>query len=84
MKRYPEPVAHGPEARKPKARRPGSRHTRTDAVHTVRQQEVPFLCFAGSGIRVLTIKSMWNYHNFTLVVDFGLEIGQIPDIYLDF
>ena len=36
LKRYPEPVAHGPEARKPMARKPGSRHTRTDAVNTVR------------------------------------------------
>ena len=43
LKRYPEPVAHGPEARKPMARRPGSRHTRTDAVNTVRQRDIPFL-----------------------------------------
>ena len=43
MKRYPEPVAHGPEARKPMARRPRSRHTRTDAVNTVRQRDISFL-----------------------------------------
>ena len=43
VKRYPEPVAHGPEARKPMARRPGSRHTCTDAVNTVRQRDIPFL-----------------------------------------
>ena len=33
MKRYAEPMAHGPEARKPMARR---------AVHTVRQREIAF------------------------------------------
>ena len=43
MKQYPEPVAHGPEAWKPMARRPVSRHTRTDAVNTVRQRNIPFL-----------------------------------------
>ena len=43
LKRYPEPVAHGPEAQKPMARRPGRRHTRTDAVNTVRQRDIPFL-----------------------------------------
>ena len=79
MKRYPEPVFHGPEALKPMARRPGSRHTRTDAVNTVRQRDIPFLWSAGSGIRALTTKSMWNDHNFTFVIDFRLEIGEIPD-----
>ena len=43
LKRYLEPVAHGPEAGKPMARRPGSRHTRTDAVNTFRQRDIPFL-----------------------------------------
>ena len=43
VKRYPEPVAHGPEARKQMARRPGSRNSRTDAVNTVCQREIPFL-----------------------------------------
>ena len=42
MKRYPEPVAHGPEARKPMAWRPGSHHTRTDAVNTVGQRDTLF------------------------------------------
>ena len=32
----------------------------------------------------LTIKSMWNYHNFTVLVDLRLEIGEIPDFYRDF
>ena len=40
MKRYPEPMAHGPEACEPShplwsmARRPVSRHTRAEAVDT--------------------------------------------------
>ena len=40
MKRYPEPMAHGPEACEPShplwpmARRPASRHTRAEAVDT--------------------------------------------------
>ena len=58
MKRYPEPVAHGPEARKSMARRPGSRHNRTDAVNTVCQGEILFLRSAGSGILALTVQSM--------------------------
>ena len=32
----------------------------------------------------LTIKSMWNYHNFTVLVDLRLEISEIPDFYRDF
>ena len=78
LKRYPEPVAHGPEAPQPMARRLRGRHTRTDTVNTVRQREIPFLSSAESGIRALTIKSMWNYHNFTFVNDFRSEIGEIP------
>ena len=67
-------MAHGPEACEPShplwpmARRPVSHHTRAEAV----------------GIRLLTIKSMWNYHNFTVLVDLRLEIGEIPDFYRDF
>ena len=40
MKRYPEPMAHGPEACEPShplwpmAQRPASRHTRAEAVDT--------------------------------------------------
>ena len=40
MKRYPEPMAHGPEACEPShplwpmTRRPASRHTRAEAVDT--------------------------------------------------
>ena len=30
------------------------------------------------------MKSMWNYHNFTVLVDLRLEIGEIPDFYRDF
>ena len=37
-----------------------------------------------SGIRFLTIKSMSNYHNFTVLVDLRSEIGEIPDFYRDF
>ena len=58
---------------------PGGRHTRTDAVNTFRQREIPFLCFAGSGIRALTIKLMWSYYDFTFVISSRLEIGEIPD-----
>ena len=29
----------------------------------------------------LTIKSMWNYHNLTVLVNLRLEIGEIPDFY---
>ena len=32
----------------------------------------------------LTINSMWNYHNFTVLVDLRLETGEIPDFYRDF
>ena len=39
---------------------------------------------AKSGIRFLTIKSMWNYHNFTVLVDWRLKIGEMPDFYRDF
>ena len=35
-------------------------------------------------IRFLTIKSMWNYHNFTVLVNLRLDIGEIPDFYRDF
>ena len=79
MKWYPEALAHGPEARKPMARRPESRHTRTDAINTIRQRDILFLWSARSGIRALTMKSMWKCHNFTFVIDFRLEIGEIPD-----
>ena len=79
MKQYQEPVAHGPEARNPMAWRPGSRYTRTDAVNTIRQWDIPFLQSAGSGYRALTTKSMWNYHNFAFMIDFRLEIGELPD-----
>ena len=37
-----------------------------------------------SGIQFLTIRSMWNYNNFTVSVDLRLEIGEIPDFYRDF
>ena len=90
MKRYPEPMAHGPEACEPShplwpvARRPVSRHTRAEAVDTGCQRNIPVLKPAKSGIRFLTIKSMWNYHNFTVLVDLLLEIGEIPDFYRDF
>ena len=35
-------------------------------------------------MRYLTIKSMWNYHNFTVLVNLRLEIGEILDFYRDF
>ena len=60
------------------ARRTGSRHTRTDAVNTVRQREIPFLRSAGSGIGALNFQWMWNYHNFTFGINFRLENGEIP------
>ena len=49
MKRYPEPMADGPEACEPShslwpmARRPVSRHTRAEAVDTGCQQDIPVL-----------------------------------------
>ena len=90
MKRYPEPLAHGPEACEPShplwpmARRPVSCHTRAEAVDTGCQRDIPVLQPAKSGIRFLTIKSMWNYHIFTVLVDLRLAIGEIPDFYRDF
>ena len=61
MKRYPEPMAHGPEACEPShplwpiARRPVSRHTRAEVVDTSCQRDIPVLGSVGSGIRSLTI-----------------------------
>ena len=49
LKRYPEPMAHGPEACEPShplwpmARRPVSRHTRAEAVDTGCQRDIPVL-----------------------------------------
>ena len=49
MKRYPEPMAHGPEACEPShpfwpmALRPVSRHTRAEAVDTGCQRDIPVL-----------------------------------------
>ena len=49
LKRYPEPVAHGPEACEPShplwpmARRPVSRHTCAEAVDTGCQRDIPVL-----------------------------------------
>ena len=49
MKRYPEPMAHGPEAFEPShplwpmARRPVSRHTHAEAVDTGCQRDIPVL-----------------------------------------
>ena len=49
MKRYPEPMAHGPESCEPShmlwpmARRPVSRHTRAEAVDTGCQRDIPVL-----------------------------------------
>ena len=49
VKRYPEPMAHGPEACEPShplwpmARRPVSRHTRAEAVDTGCQRDIPVL-----------------------------------------
>ena len=49
LKRYPEPMAHGPEACElshplwPIARRPVSRHTRAEAVDTGCQRDIPVL-----------------------------------------
>ena len=49
MKRYPEPMAHGPEACErsqplwPMAWRPLSRHTRAEAVDTGCQRDIPVL-----------------------------------------
>ena len=83
-------MAHGPEACElshrlwPVARRPVSRHTRAKAFDTGCQRDIPVLQPAKSGMRFLTIKSMWNYQNFTVLVDLRLEIGEIPDFYRDF
>ena len=30
------------------------------------------------------MKTMWNYHNFTVLVDLRLEIGEIPVFYRNF
>ena len=90
VKRYPEPMAHGPEACEPShplwpmARRPVSRHTRAEAVDTGCQRDIPVLQPAKFGIRFLTIRLMWNYHNFTVLVDLRLQIREIPDFYRDF
>ena len=49
LNRYPEPMAHGPEACEPShplwptARRPVSRHTRAEAVDTGCQRDIPVL-----------------------------------------
>ena len=49
LKRYPEPMAHGPDACEPShplwpmARRPVSRHTRAEAVDTGCQRDIPVL-----------------------------------------
>ena len=49
VKRYPEPMAHGPEACEPShllwpmARRPVSRHTRAEAVVTGCRRDIPVL-----------------------------------------
>ena len=49
VKRYPEPMAHGPEACEPShplwpmARRPVIRHTRAEAVDTGCQRDIPVL-----------------------------------------
>ena len=49
VKRYPEPMAHGPEACEPshplwpRARRPVSRHTLAEAVDTGCQRDIPVL-----------------------------------------
>ena len=49
LKRYPEPMAHGPEACEPAhpswpmARRPVSHHTRAEAVETGCQRDIPVL-----------------------------------------
>ena len=61
-----------------------SRHTRAEAVDTGCQRDIPVLQSAGSGIRSLTIESMWIYHNFIVLGDFRSEIGEIPDFYRDF
>ena len=61
-----------------------SRHSRAEAVDTDCQRDIPALLPAKSGIRFLTIKSMWNFHNFTVLVDLRLEIGEIPDFYRGF
>ena len=66
------------------ASRPVNRHTRAEAVDTGCQRNIPVLSPLKSGIRFLTIKSMWNYHNSTVLVDLRLEIGEIPDFYRDF
>ena len=64
LKRYPEPMAHGPEACEPShplwpmARRPVSPHTRAEAVDTGCQRDIPVLQPAKSAIRFLTNKWM--------------------------
>ena len=61
-----------------------SRHTHAAAVDTGCQRDIPVLESAKSGIRFLSNKPMWNYHNFIVLVEFRSEIGEIPDFYLDF
>ena len=59
-------------------------HTRAEAVDTSCQRDIRILQSAGFGIRSLTIESMKIYHNFIVLGDFRLEMGEIPDFYRDF